>query len=192
MSSLNDEDRTSVFDNLEALRVDQDAGFISTVEHLTHIPVRKPHKTWFIRVHPDPIMSLVTTIFEDKDEDRETFFVTPEARGLLDGLGRIVQLTFAINAQGVAFIWPVPMPDSGGPKAWGTSARAAADIARTKWIRVQPDLALSAYRIHEALGKLPEPNWPDLALEDLLKIGFAGKIIDSQEHPVVRRLRGLS
>jgi hypothetical protein len=182
----------SVFDDLDSLRVDQDHGFITTVERLTHIPVRKPNKVWFIRVNPDPAMSLVSTVFEDKDEDRDTYFVMPAARGLLDGLGRIVQLTVAVNVQGVVFVWPVPMPDSGGPKAWASSARAALDLARTKWIRVQPDLSLGAYRIHEAQGKYNEPTWPDLSFQEILKLAFKERIIDSANHPVIRKLQGLS
>ena len=193
MPTGNGADPSSVFDNLESLRVDQDAGFISTVEHLAHIPVRKPNKTWFIRIAPDPSMSLTSTVYEDKDSgDRDTYFVTPAARGLLDGLCRVVQLTLAVNAQGTLFLWPVPMPDSGGPKAWGTSARAAADIAQRKWVRVQPDLASSCYRIFEALGTYNEPKWPELSMPEILRISFQDRIIDSIDHPVIRRLQGLS
>ena len=47
------------------------------------------------------------------------------------------------------------------------------------------------YQIETAEGIDHEPAWPDKTFEDLLKLGFDGKIIDSEEHPYVRRLRGL-
>ena len=38
-----------------------------------------------------------------------------------------------------------------------------------------------------------EPLWPhDLNFKNLLKLGFANKIIADQEHPYVRQLRGFS
>jgi hypothetical protein len=38
-----------------------------------------------------------------------------------------------------------------------------------------------------------EPIWPaDRTLRDLLKLGFADKIIDTPEHPYVLQLRGLA
>ena len=48
-------------------------------------------------------------------------------------------------------------------------------------------------RRRRAEGIKTEPNWPlDLSLGDLLRLGFADKIIDSPEHPYVMRLRGLA
>jgi hypothetical protein len=34
--------------------------------------------------------------------------------------------------------------------------------------------------------------WPEKSLSELLKLAFRDRIIDSAEHPVVKRLRGLS
>ena len=54
------------------------------------------------------------------------------------------------------------------------------------------DMALGAYRIHLAEGDLPDPLWPAKTLPELLKLAFKGRIVDSIDHPVVRRLRGLT
>jgi hypothetical protein len=35
-----------------------------------------------------------------------------------------------------------------------------------------------------------EPKWPDLALNELLKLGFKDRIIDSRDHPAMQELRG--
>ena len=52
------------------------------------------------------------------------------------------------------------------------------------------DMSLGAYRIWEARGDLPEPEWPEQSLRDLLSIAFKGRYIDSLDHPVLKHLRG--
>jgi hypothetical protein len=49
---------------------------------------------------------------------------------------------------------------------------------------------LAAYEIHLAENVLTEPEWPDKPFRELLEIGFKGRVIQGQEHPVIRRLRG--
>jgi hypothetical protein len=54
----------SVFDNLEAIRLAPDAAETAgTREILRHVPVRKPNRTEFVRVHPDAEMQLATGVF---------------------------------------------------------------------------------------------------------------------------------
>ena len=35
------------------------------------------------------------------------------------------------------------------------------------------------------------PIWPDKTFNELLKTGFDGKVSDNEDHPYVRRLRGI-
>jgi hypothetical protein len=123
---------SSIFDDLESCRIDVDEGFIRTVEQLVHIPIKRPHKQWFIRCCPDPAMSLGCTVFEDDNAttDRESYFVAPAMRPRFDGFCRIVLLHLCVNSQGVHFLWPVAIADGGGPKGWSESARAIADKAK--------------------------------------------------------------
>jgi hypothetical protein len=66
---------TSVFDNLDALRLSPEAAAtIGTHEVLTHVPVRKPSRTEWVRVHPAGDMQIATGVFIDREE-REVFFV---------------------------------------------------------------------------------------------------------------------
>jgi hypothetical protein len=183
----------SVFDNLEAIRLSLDAyATVGTREILRHVPVRKPNRTEFVRVHPDAEMHLATGVFVDREE-REVFFVVPHLRAELAGELKQVLLVTAISRQGVVFLWPVPLPDEGGRRnAWGETAREACELAKSSWVRLAPDMSLGAYRVYQAEGQLSAPVWPDKSLSDLLKLGFRDRIIDSAEHPVVKRLRGLS
>jgi hypothetical protein len=185
--------QVSIFEDLEALRLSADdtAGLTGTRERLLHVPVSNPNRHVFFRTHPDPAMSLVTTIFEDK-EGRETFFVVPEMRGVLLGETKPVWLTTAITAQGIVLIFPISLPTDGRIQPWVETKRQAAELAKTRWVRMVADMQLGAYRIYEAEGELPEPVWPEQSFPELLEIAFKGRIIDHEDHPVVRRLRGLA
>jgi hypothetical protein len=51
---------------------------------------------------------------------------------------------------------------------------------------------LGANEIFEASdqNKMPEPEWPELGFWELIKIAFRDHLVDSIDHPVVKRLRG--
>ena len=54
------------------------------------------------------------------------------------------------------------------------------------------DKSLGGYRVLQAEGRLSEPEWPaNKTLGELLEIAFGDRIIMAEDHPVVRRLRGL-
>ena len=61
-----------------------------------------------------------------------------------------------------------------------------------RWVRVTADMSLGAYQIFEASAVIPEPVWPELSYRELLRIGFRDRLVDTLDHPVVARLRGLS
>ena len=71
------------------------------------------------------------------------------------------------------------------------SARAAYELARDQWVQLVWAEDRSDYQLEIAEGIDHEPIWPEKAFGELLKLGFDGKVIDSEEHPYVRRLRGL-
>jgi len=180
----------SLFHDLAALRLDGAGTTAGAVEVLTHVPVRKPNRHEFFRVHPDD--RLDTTVFTDKEE-RESYFVTPAMRGALVGEARPVILVPAITRQNTLFIWPVPLPGEDGRRnPWTDTAQEAMRLAQEHWVRLMPDMGLSAYRIFRAEGQLSDPVWPDKPFAELLEIAFRDRAIDSSDHPVVRRLRGLT
>jgi hypothetical protein len=50
---------------------------------------------------------------------------------------------------------------------------------------------IGAYDVFEASSTIPEPEWPkDLTFEQMLRIAFKGRLVDSLSHPVLKRLRG--
>lgn len=168
------------------------AAALGVKKALLTVPVRKPDKSWFVRTHPDEAYRVETMVIELK-EDRETYLVAPELWPDLTGettFGPRALFT-AANRQGVVFLWPVRLPGPDGKlDDWSRSALEAARLARDGWVRVQANMSLGAYDVFQARGDIPDPDWPDAPLADLLRVGFKDKLIDTINHPVLRKLRG--
>ena len=173
------------------LRLSQNFGASAGVKKLTTtIPVRKPGKQDFVRVHPDPAYQIETAVLEFKEE-RETYLVAP---GLWDGLlGELTPkvLFTTINRQKVVSLWPIILPgEDGRINSWSESAMDAATLGQKQWVRVSANMSLGAYDVFEATGEIPEPEWPELDLGQILEIAFKGRFIKDSDHPALKRLRG--
>ena len=176
-----------------SLRLTQDlAASMGVKKAMLTVPVRKPDKAWFVRVHPSEEYSLQTAVIELKD-DRESYLI---GRQLWPAL--TTETTFspralftAINRQGVLFLWPVRLPGADGKlDAWSQSALEAAKMAKAGWIRVSANMSLGAYDVFQASAELASPDWPDTPFRDLLSIAFKDRLISDLGHPVLRKLRG--
>jgi hypothetical protein len=185
---------TDVFADLANLRLSQDfAATCGVKKLLTTVPVRKPSSQDFVRVHADPAYRDNFPAIELKDEGRELYLISSDLQQELSVECVPVTLFTAINRQGVVFLWParLPRPEEKMNRWWG-SAIEAAELAMTRWIRVKPNMSLGAYEIFEAIGTLQEPTFTELPLNEIVRIAFRGNVIDNPDHPVVKRLRGLT
>ena len=159
---------------------------------LITVPVRKPSRQEFIRTHPDTSYRLETAVLEMK-EDRETYLVDPSMWHELPGEISPKVLYTTISRQGVLTLWPVRLPSEDGRlDEWSRSALEAAEMAQKKWVRVAANMSLRAYEVYEAVGNIPDPEWPDIPFQKILEIAFRDRFITDLDHPVVRRLRGES
>jgi hypothetical protein len=176
----------------ENLRIDLSfAEGVGVKKAIITIPVKKPNGQDFIRVHPSPDFRLAVAIIELRD-DRESFLVPPSIARDIPGEYITVTMYACINRQGVVFLWPVRLPGSDGRQLeWHRSAAEAAEMAMKRWVRVKANMSLGAYEVYEAAASIPEPAWPsDLAFDQMLAIAFKGRLVDSVDHSVLKRLRG--
>ena len=138
--------------NPAALRLDQSyADTVGVKKLLTTVPVRKPSRQDFVRVHPDPVFRLTPAAIIEVKEDREVYLVTPSMALALPGEFSTVTLFTTINRQGTLHIWPVKLPTpEGRQNEWHRSAAEAAERAMKKWVRVTSSMSLGAYEITQA------------------------------------------
>jgi hypothetical protein len=158
---------------------------------VTRVPVRRPNGHTFVRVHPGPDYRFPVDLIELPDEEETYLIYSNEVAAALDEVRKPCMLYTAITRQGTVFLWPVKLP-RGTKKVvtWHTSATAAAERAMKDWVRINADMELGAYKITVARGAIPDPEWPNLTFEELLRIAFRDRLVDSLTHPLVRRYLG--
>ena len=183
----------------EQVRIDPTRDVMAE-KQLRIVPARKPKKTEWVRVHPDPVAYVRDTIVIKPDDQSggnsdELYFVPGDVRAALDDGDYIsVRLHLAVNRHGDPFLWWVRVyDDAGGPGAsWSQSALDAVGDARKTWVRVVANKRQGGYDVfHLKDGvNLPEPKWPDKPMGDLLKLAFRDRIITSDDHVLLKQLHG--
>ncbi len=177
--------------DLSSARLTQDFGSLAGVKKLlTTVPVRKPNRQEFFRVHSDPTYRMLAAVLELKEE-QENYLLAQNVYEAMPGEWAPRELVTAVNRQGVVFIWQVPMPGQDGrTNSWHEAAREAAARAQNVWIRMAANMSLGAYEIYQAPDGLSEPVWPEEDFQTLLRVAYKGKYITDTDHAVLRRLRG--
>ena len=51
-------------------------------------------------------------------------------------------------------------------------------------------MSAGMYDVYEATGDLAEPIWPEISFRDALELAFRKRRIDSDDHPILKSLRG--
>lgn len=157
------------------------------------MPVKKPKRDVFVRVHPDPKYVLDTLLLErDTGMEKESYLVAPEVQPVVLPELRRTRLFVAMSKRGTLFIWPIKLPlegnDSG--RRIADTALQCAEQAKTLWVRVVWNKDLGGYEMFRAKGDLGEPQWPDKSFRDLIAIAFRHNRIDRADHPVIKELEG--
>ena len=177
--------------DLAKLRLSQNFSDVGGVKKaLLTIPVRKPNRQEFVRVHPDEEMCIQTAVLQLKEEG-ETYIIDPDLWSEMPGEIIPICLFTTITRQGILTLWPVRLPaDDGRQNRWYQSALEAANMAKNQWIRIAANMSLGAYEVFVATGNLPDPEWPDATFQKIMDIAFKDHFIQNFNHPVLSRLRG--
>ena len=96
-----------------------------------------------------------------------------------------------MTREGVFFIIPVRLPSPDGRvDEWTASRTRAVELAMQEPVRMASNVSAGAYEVFTTPSKVPFPDWPEESWEDLIEVAFRGKMIESVDHPVLKRLRG--
>jgi hypothetical protein len=185
---------TDVFDDLQGLRK-QSALTVQRKKVITNISVDKPPNNVYFRTttSQELVLSNATIVRDAEGTKKIAYFVTPGMRGhpkLAQRL-RVVTLTTTCTWPGMGILlWPVPALTDRDFPPW-RSARKAAALAQSHWMQMTWNEERGDYDVETAEGIDMDPIWPNVSLTAMLKIAFDGRVIDNEEHPYVKRLRGI-
>jgi hypothetical protein len=184
----------SVFDDVEALRKVATLKVSRKIVPV-NVAVRKPPNNVYFRVHGDPAMALDASVLIGDGGSDDFYFVAPSMLNhhtILPRLRKVTIATVYTWPGGAISLWPVPNVEETRIACW-KSARAAFELAKHQWVQLCWNNDLRDYDVAVAEGINTEPVWPtDKTFRDLLRLGFADKIIASPEHSYVKQLRGLA
>jgi hypothetical protein len=174
--------------DLERLRITATGAAVS--KQLLHVPVKRPPKQAYFRVHPDEKWVIDTLCISLKEEG-ELYLLAGDLHDALAEEALPFRLYPYTLRGGGAGIWPVQLPGPDGRhNVWHATALQIAEMAKAQWVRCVADRQVGAY--HAVLGTLivAEPEWPDMDFQTFLRLAFKAYLIDSLSHPVVKRLLG--
>jgi hypothetical protein len=154
------------------------------------IEARKPKKSWFIRVHPDPDYRVVLPLYTDDESKRREGNSYLFAPGLeippdLESLVRDTLVAAAITSAGTPFLYTLNITDS----TWYESGIEAIRQATERWVRITP--GEGCYLVTDPIAVLDDPQFPEVLFRDYLERAFAKRLIKSLDDPLVRKLRGV-
>lgn len=155
------------------------------------VQVMKPKRTWWFRVNPEYHLDAALLLDESSAAGRESYLVAPE---LVQELGDDVvptSLFGAMSRQGVFFVLPVRLPGTDGRlDSWNMSMREAVALAEKQAVRAASNRDAGCYDVFVSAKAVEFPAWPQESWDELLAIAFKDKIVETLDHPVLRRLRG--
>jgi hypothetical protein len=96
-----------------------------------------------------------------------------------------------ITKQGSLFLWCSPLEDNQGNwNAWHQSAHDMKEVAAENWVKVQGNKQINGYEPIDPLVPITQqPAFPDnLQWEEILHLAFRRRLIEREDHPVIRRI----
>jgi hypothetical protein len=107
---------------------------------------------------------------------------------------RILRFRLALAAKPNDVFFLCHVPSRNQDNSWNGSNLQACEHAKTLWTLAtsRKEEGVEAYKIDSAIDSdaFPDPNWPTQSLTDLISVTFAGRMIESEDHPGLLRLIG--
>jgi hypothetical protein len=135
-----------------------------------------------------------TLVVDEAGVGKKFYFITPSMRSHITVAPRIRRYSLRVictHPGGILMLWPVPILGIGRDFPVWASYNKAAKMAETDWVSMVWSDEHRDYIIGPAEGELPEPDYGQRSLTEMLMEGFADGVVDNEEHPFMRRLRGL-
>lgn len=185
--------------NFEALKVPKNK-VVKVTPILSTILVGKPNKTAFFQVRSGEgweDVELYTYSPDGASNDSQPYLVMPDQQELLEEMQLLTPAKFFLYIVYGSNIMKLDMVSqktnkNGELSKYHLTHIEALEAAKTQWVRMKADNAGGFYSYSLAEDILPNPVWPSKPANILeaIEIAFKGHVIDSDDHPELKKLRG--
>ncbi len=153
--------------------------------------LRAPNEQEFFRTSPQENQHLVVGSITDKQDMGKVYIVSgallEEVKLKFPKVVRAVDLVLTQILAGASLVWPVPLAEDRGGK-WHSTQRAACAQGRTRW--TNKTAGRGEYDI-VTVDNAREVDWdPFPPFRDILRQAASERLIDSLDHPLLKKLRG--
>jgi len=153
----------------------------------------------FVRLHPDEVThwsdELCFASVPIPGQKKDTLHLIDEdlAMEYLPS-GRVQRFRLALATKPHDRFFLAEVPSRNTDNLWNESNLRACEQAKTLWVQAtsRREEGVDAYKVDYAREQdaFPEPKWPAQSLDDMIVRTFAGRTIDSADHPALARLIG--
>lgn len=184
--------------DLEALKLKSSASeIVKSSPLLKTIRTTKTDNTDFFRIRGGKEWMMDFPIFSQKGMDKEKYLVMPEYQQELNERNSLSPVRFyfgIIWGSNILFLSDVGIKvnDEGALNSYNKSRHELYELAKNKWISISANMSLQAYVATEAKSLIPDPIWPEKPanIGEAIEIAFKDNVINSPDHPVLKKLRG--
>jgi hypothetical protein len=178
-------ERPDVFASLEEYELSPaDVGIVGEIPVVLQVKFGRPRPQEWVCCHPDPGRMRYYHVVKD-DRRNKLFVVHPRVASVVGSNAKQHRILQAITTEGDLYLWPAPIE---GRFEADIGHFNAQQMALKGWIRVE--FRFPAWHAVEPAEDLGEPQWPDLDFKEVLTKGFAGHMIDTEDHPFIRHMLG--
>jgi hypothetical protein len=153
----------------------------------------------FVRLHPNeedywsPELCFVNVPI--KGQKRDTLHLIDEelAMQYLPG-GKILRFRLALATKPYDVFFLCHVPTRNADNSWNQTNLEACEQGKTLWVQAtsRKEEGVEGYKIDFAREQdaFPDPKWPPQSRNELIERTFAGRMVDTAEHPALLRLIG--
>jgi hypothetical protein len=154
---------------------------------------RRPNEQEYFRVSPLPEHRLPVASIADKQDNGKVYIISgPILDAVKAEFPRLVRAVLIVTAQtliGTILAWPVPLAEDRGGK-WNSQQRVASEQGKMMWTNMASNHSRAQYDI-STVDNPKEVDWKSFPpFAEILRQAFSERLIDSIDHPLLKKLRG--
>jgi hypothetical protein len=188
------EKKLNPFANIKELRKRHKVLIEGTGDAGVSVTLGPPPKDKFVKFPDDDDWYLPAMVWVDPEDRRRVYYIEESVWGLPDFAGALTACLLCpwMTSFGEFGMWVISTLNYGGGD-WRDSSLEAVRQGRKDWRRIHSDNNDKRRRAFPPYEPIPEREWPaELTVAEFYNRAFGPtRFVDSPNHNLVRRLRGL-